>query len=76
MITAPDVRSPYSTEGIPLITSTDSILSVEIVLISAPEPVLPISPFMADARSCRLALFESGEPSTRTAVPKLFIELP
>ncbi|MPN13871.1 hypothetical protein SDC9_161197 [bioreactor metagenome] len=37
MITAPEVRSPYSTEGIPRITSMDSMLSVEIVLISKPE---------------------------------------
>ena len=79
IMTAPEVKSPYSTEGIPRITSMDSILSVEIARTSTPpagEDVPPKAvpaPVIAGLTVCRLALLETGAPSRIIRVPKLFI---
>ena len=40
-MTAPEVRSPYSADGMPRITSTDSTLSKEMVLVSIPAALFP-----------------------------------
>ncbi len=56
-LTIPAPTSPYSTEGTPEITSTDSTL-LEAMLLT----VTPVAPE-------KLALFESLTPSTSTAVP-------
>ena len=77
--TAPDVRSPYSAEGMPLMTSMDSILSVESVLTSVPLAGVPerlessAFPFTTGLSVWRFALLETGAPSTMTEVPRLFI---
>nr|WP_286922870.1 hypothetical protein [Proteiniphilum sp. UBA5375] len=73
------MRSPCSTEGMPRITSTDSMLSVEMERMSRPElgdeppPIEPPPPLMAGESVCRLALFDRGAPSITMAVPMLFI---
>ena len=80
IITAPDVRSPCSTEGMPRITSIDSILSVETVRMSipvvaeTPPPVAVVLPAMVGFMVDRLALLDSGAPSRIIAVPSEFIE--
>ena len=71
MITAPEVKSPYSTEGIPRMTSTDSMLSVEMLRISkppagdAPPPIGDTypSPRAVAFMDCKLALLDKGAPS-------------
>ena len=73
-ITVPEVAFPYSTEAIPLITSTLSTLSVVIVLRSIPEdgvwPVPPgFAPPIAADIVCKLAALEIGAPSTMMEVP-------
>ena len=79
MITAPEVRSPYCAEGIPLITSTLSILSVEMPRRSTPAagveptPTFALLPCIVAESICILALFERAAPSIITAVPRLFI---
>ena len=87
-MTAPDVRSPYCTDGMPLITSIDSMLSVEMERTSTPEfgtePALNVDvpaivvevPFMAELMPSMLALLDTGEPSMIMAVPRLFMSLP
>ena len=82
IITAPEVRSPYSTEGIPRTICIDSIFSVEILRTSVPPAgeappaneagvSVPLNTvgFIAD----KLALFEMGAPSRIIAVPIAFI---
>jgi len=67
----PDVRSPCSTEGIPRITSTDSIViggdgthvKSRVGRRATTHYALPRR-WMAGDRVCRLALFERGVPST------------
>ena len=88
MMTAPDVRSPYWTDGIPLMTSMDSMLSVEIERTSTPElgtePALNVElpamvvavPFMAVVIPSMFALLDTGDPSMMMAVPRLFMSLP
>ncbi len=73
-ITAPEVRSPYTAEGIPRITSTDSILSVAICRASRPEPAVdsPAVPMVDVFRTCRLASLDRVTPSMMTAVPNAF----
>ncbi len=79
MITAPDVRSPYSAEGIPLITSTLSTLSKDTFLRSIPPLILAtpegsvVAPLAVDDSLCRFALLDRGEPSIIMAVPRLFM---
>ena len=58
ILTTPDPISPYSTEGTPVITSTDSTLADAMLLVD--------TPFTSEYE----ALFESRTPSTSTAVPK------
>ncbi len=85
IITAPDVRFPYSTEGIPRTTSIDSILSGEIWRKSTPRPDVVWSfivfvctdellPERAVENTCIFASFDNGEPSTTTAVPSELFE--
>ena len=57
IFTIPEPTSPYSTEGIPEITSIDSTLLVDKLLV--------VTPFVSE----KLALLESLAPSTSTAVP-------
>ena len=77
--TAPDVRSPYSADGMPLMTSMDSMLSVESDLTSMPRAGVPERlsspelPLTTGLSVWRLALLDIGAPSTMTAVPRLFI---
>ena len=76
--------SPYCTEAIPLMTSTDSTLSVDMLRTStpvageAPPPVMLLEvdrlpAFIAGDSACRLALLDRGAPSTIIAVPRLFM---
>ena len=58
IFTIPLLRSPYSAEGTPVITSMDSMFSTATLLVSTP----PMSP--------NEALLPSLTPSTSTAVPK------
>lgn len=58
MRTIPLLRSPYSTDGTPVITSMDSMFSVRIFLVSEP------------LGSPKEALFPTRTPSTSSAVPK------
>ena len=69
--TAPEVRSPKVTDGIPRMTSTDSIWSVAICRRSMPEPtaVLKLSPDLEVEKVCMLASLETGAPSTIIAAP-------
>ena len=78
MITAPDVKFPYSTEGIPRITSTDSILSGEIVRKSVPCPLvdcelIKLAPDLAVDKVCKFASLDNGAPFTTTAVPNALL---
>ena len=57
ILTIPELRSPYSAEGTPVITSMDSMFSTATLRVSVP----PISP--------NDALLPSLTPSTSTAVP-------
>ena len=66
IIIAPEERSPYLAEGMPLMTSIDSILSVAMLLRSIPRPAVLKVP----AYSFMLALFDIGMPSTIMAPPK------
>ena len=78
-IIAPEVRSLYSTEGMPLIISTDSMLSVDTSRVSmpalaeAPPAIEVTAPFNDGLSALRLALFDKGAPSWIMAVPKEFI---
>ena len=69
IFTSPEVRSPYSAEGMPRTISTLSMSSVEIARIS--------TPFPADSRAereesevvCSWEEVLIGTPSTRKDVP-------
>ncbi|RLZ12258.1 hypothetical protein EAH69_01700 [Faecalibacter macacae] len=73
-IIAPEYKSPYSTDGIPRITSTLSILSAFIWRKSAPPPLdvenEAFVPAVAEFVTCKLALFYNDVPLTITEVPK------
>ena len=56
--TIPELRSPYSADGTPVMTSTDSMLSTDRLLVSI--PFIPASP----------ALLPILTPSISRAVPK------
>ena len=82
IITAPEVRSPYSTEGIPRTICIDSIFSVEILRTSVPpageapqanEAGVSVPLNTVGLIADRLALFEMGAPSRIIAVPIAFI---
>ena len=87
MTTTPEVRFPYSAEGMPRITSTDSILSGEMERKSVPRPLVvwsfiefifcdELAPEAAVENACMLASFDTGAPSMMIAVPKaLFASL-
>ena len=64
ILTIPLLISPYSTEGTPEITSTDSTFADERLRVLAP------------AVSLNTALLERRTPSTSTAVPKLAPDSP
>ena len=77
MFITPLVRLPYSTDGIPLITSTLSMSSVLMVRISTPELAIPFTPVDAVAAApfvyCMSASVFMGAPSTKKRVPKAFV---
>jgi hypothetical protein len=56
--------SPYSTEGTPVMTSTDSTLLDAMLFVLT--PLTPEAELFTDVK---LALFDSLTPSTSTAVP-------
>ena len=85
-MTTPEVRLPYSTDGMPRITSIDSTLSGDTERRSTPFPAVVWSlmpfcdwfealPASDGERACRLPSFESGAPSTITAAPKALLAL-
>ena len=59
IFTIPELMSPYSAEGTPEMTSTDSMSLDDILLVATP------------AGSSKLPLLDSLTPSTSTAVPKV-----
>ena len=67
MITTPEDISPYSTDGTPLMTSTDSMFEEAMLLVVLPD-TLPVRPFREEL--VKDALLESLTPSTSMAVPK------
>ena len=69
MLTSPLVRSPYSTEGIPLTISTLAMSSVEMERMSIPLPVVlrPVSQLLEIY--CILASLLRGTPSITNEVP-------
>ena len=58
ILTTPEDMSPYSTEGTPVMTSTDSTLEEAMLLVVTPDTLV------------KEALFVSRTPSTSTAVLK------
>ena len=71
---APDVRLPYSTEGIPRIISIDSTLSGDMVRRSSPIPVddcpeRSLMPLRAVLEVISVASFDRGAPSRTIAAP-------
>ena len=56
--------SPYSTEGTPVMTSTDSTLVEAMLLVATPFI------WLVEENWPKAALFERRTPSTSTAVPK------
>ena len=64
IFTTPEVISPYSTEGTPVMTSTDSTLEEAMLLVAAPFI------WLVEENWPKEPLFESRTPSTSTAVPK------
>ena len=65
IFTTPDVMSPYSTDGTPVMTSIDSTFVDAMLLTEAPE-----TPAVVFVKEAKLPLFERRTPSTSTAVPK------
>ena len=65
IFTTPDAISPYSTEGTPVITSTDSTLDEAMLLVDTPLTLL-----LVVEASAKEALLDRRTPSTSTAVPK------
>ena len=57
ILTIPELRSPYSADGTPVMTSMDSMFSTATLRVSVP-PICPNE-----------ALLPSRTPSTSTAVP-------
>ena len=82
--TTPDVRLPYSTEGIPRITSIDSIFPALTVRRSTPLPAVvcslipslcmpELAPNLLGDTTCRFDSLLKGVPSTTTKVPKALL---
>ena len=64
--TTPEPMSPYSTEGTPVITSTDSMLEETMLLVETPLTGL----LSKSEAATKDALLDRRTPSTSTAVPK------
>ena len=66
ILTTPLPMSPYSTDGTPVMTSTDSILDDAMLFVDAPltEPERPLRSELVND-----ALFDRRTPSTSIAVP-------
>ena len=69
MFTSPPVRLPYSTEGIPRMISTLSMLSVGRVRMSTPFETDSLSAWLVPCRYCRLASVFIAMPSTTNPTP-------
>ena len=68
--TRPEVRSPYSADGMPRMTSTSSMLSADTCRRSVPAKAVPEKvPWLTSP------LFDIGTPSTTMLVPKAMVEL-
>ena len=74
MFTTPLVRFPYSTDGIPRITSMLSMSSVLMVRISTPRLVISIPSNPSFCIYCMLASVFIGAPSTTNRVPSELVE--
>lgn len=69
ILTSPEVRSPYSTDGIPLTISTLSMSSVEMERMSTPLPVVSRPARSESAVDCISAEVLTGTPSITNEVP-------
>ena len=65
IFTTPEPMSPYSTEGTPVMTSTDSMLEEAMLLV-----LTPLRSGLPPESTAKDALSDRRTPSTSTAVPK------